>query len=231
MSNADGNNLDPKKENLPGDDDLVGGLGDLELPGLESQDPLGDLGGAGAFGEGAPLGDLPAMEATGEIGQPAAGLPEAAPEEALEESPEDAKGKKKKRRPRAAKEKKEKGERAPLFEGLGIAGMAVLGFSGLSILLLLVLDAVAFLGHGFLFLLLINVFWLMATAIPFIMWMGRKTLNFYEVVLGISLAGIVIAVSLLAAEWLVQYKGESKPQVGAATISIQSGAERIIAVA
>ena len=220
MSNADGDNLDPNKLNLPGEGEPLGGLGDLNLPDLESPDLLGEPGGGSVEAE-APLGDLPALEAAVEEATES-------PAETAEESPEEEKGKKKKRRARKAKEP---GEKAPSGEGLGVAGLAMLGFCGLSILLLLVLDVVAFLGHGFLFFLLINVFWLMATAIPFIMWMGRKTLNFYEIVLSISLAGIVIAVSLLAAEWLVEYEGESKPKVGAATISTQLGAESTTALA
>lgn len=244
VSNADGNNLNSKKESLPGAGDPLEGLEDLE-----SQGPLGDLGDAGAFDEGAPLGDLPAAEVTeeGEL-----------PGELSAEAPEESKGAKKNRRKQAAKDKtakkqaakeqaarekaakkqaakeravKEKREKAPSGEGRGMAGIAVMGFCGLSVLLLLALDAMVFLRQGFLFLLLINVFWLIATAIPLVMWLGRETLNFYEVVLGISLAGIVVAVSLLAAEWLVRYGGESKPKVGAAPITTQFGAERTSAVA
>jgi hypothetical protein len=111
-----------------------------------------------------------------------------------------------------------------------MAGMAVFGACGLSVLLLLVLDAMVFVNWEFMFMVLMNVFWLMATAIPFIMWMGRETLNFYEIVLGISLAGIIVAVALLLGE-LVAYEGEVSPKGGGAAAAIQLGSDNTTAVA
>lgn len=241
MSNADGNNLEPKNGSLPDGGDPLEGRGDLE-----SQDPLGNLDEAGGFDEAVPLGDLPAAEAAAEEGEVSAEAPaeskdtkksrrkQAAKDKAAKkQAAKEEAAREKAARKQAAKERavKDKGEKAPSGEGRGIAGIAVLGFCGVSILLLVALDAMVFLRQGFLFLLLINVFWLIATAIPLIMWLGRETLNFYEVVLGISLAGVVIAVSLLAAEWLVRYGGESKPKVGAVPMATQFGAERTSAVA
>ena len=120
-------------------------------------------------------------------------------------------------------------EEAEPKECIGLAGFAVFGVCALSILLLIALDVMVFLEWGFLFMLLMNVFWLIATAIPFIMWMGRKTLNFQEVMLGLSLVAIIIAATLLLVE-LVDYEGEVAPKGGAAA-AVQSHDDNTIAVA
>jgi uncharacterized integral membrane protein len=225
VSNADGNQPDPNELNLPGDEEQLGDLEELDLPDTEAPDPLADLGDLDLPDAGDPLADLdqPAgLEAVADEG-----LEEVpAVSDAFESLPEDSGSEVEQAEPEAsdqdAKPKREPGE------GIGMSGLAVFGVCGLSVLLLLALDVMVFLKWGFLFMLLMNVFWLMATAIPFIMWMGRKTLNFYEVVLGVSLAGIIVAVSLLLVE-MVDYEGEVKPKSAAS--AVQLGSVRTIAVA
>lgn len=221
MSN--GNQPDPNELNLP-DDEQLDGLDGLDLPDLDDAETAGDFGSL----------DLPdEAESLGEFDSD--GL-EPASEEALEEMPAVSDGfetlpegaNDEIEEKELASELEEEPEAAPK-EGIGLTGLAVLGVCGLSVVLLLALDAMVFLGWGILFMLFMNVFWLMATAIPFIMWMGRKTLNFQEVMLGLSLAAIIIAVSLLLVE-MVNYEGEVKPKGGAAS-AVQLGADRTIAVA
>lgn len=219
MSNVDGNQPDPDELNLPGDDEQLDELPDLDLPDSSDAEPLEDLGGL-ELPEGSeplealdddvaePVGEE-GLEEVSEAGDAFEGLPE---DSASEDEPEDL----------------EESEAEPK-EGIGLAGFAVFGFCGLSVLLLLALDAMVFLPWGFLFMLLMNVFWLIATAIPFIMWLGRKTLNFQEVMLGLSLAAIIVAVALLLVE-MVDYKGEVKPKGGSAS-ALQLGADNTIAVA
>lgn len=215
MSNADGKQPDPNELNLPGEDEQFGGLEDLDLPGTDGPDPLGDFGDLNLPDAGDPLDDQGQTGANELEPLVDEGLEQVAAESQVEQSkPEKAqRDERRKREPR---------------EGVGMAGLAVFGVCGLSILLLLVLDAMVFLSWGFLFMLLMNVFWLMATTIPFIMWMGRKTLNFYEVVLGLSLAGIIIAVALLLVE-MVDYEGEVKPKGVASAVHL--GADRTMTVA
>jgi len=217
VSNDNDNKPNPDELDLPELDDLEsGGLEDLDLPETEAGDPLSDLGEP----------DLPDSAGLDELSESLSEVDEAAEEAPVETEALDSTA--------------EEGDEAPLEDfgpsptesdedvaqdqdeeeaerkaGLGLPGLAVFGFCGLSVLTLLALDVMVFLKWGFLFFLLMNVFWLMATAIPFIMWMGRKTLNFYEVVLGISLAGIIIAVALLLAE-VEDYKGEITPKGGGA---------------
>ena len=217
MSNADGNQPDPNELNLPGDDEQLDGLDGLDLPETDGLEPLGDFGSLDLPDDSAPMEDFDgaveepiggeSVEEVSELGDGFESLPEdSGADEELEEE-EEAESKPK--------------------EGIGLLGLAVFGVCGLSVLALLALDAMVFMGWGFLFMLLMNVFWLIATAIPFIMWMGRKTLNFQEVMLGLSLAAIIVAVSLLLVE-LVAYEGEVTPKGAAA---IQLGAENTIAVA
>lgn len=214
MSSANGNQPDPDELDFSGNESQ---FEDLDLPGTDAQDSLGDFGAAeggdplASFGEMAE--EAQPMQAE-EVGDEAAAALEA--ESLVDEEPvEPEPSKKPKKAPR---------------EGIGMAGLGVFGFCGLSVLLLLALDAMVFKNWGFLFMLLMNVFWLMATAIPFIMWMGRKTLSFYEVALGIALAGIIVAVSLLLVE-LVRYGGEVTPKRAASASAAQLGSERINAVA
>ncbi len=224
MSNADGNQPDPNELNLPGDDEQLDGLEGLDLPDTDGLDPLGDLGGLDLPDGGDPLANLETDGA-----QPVAdeGLEEVpAVSDAFESLPEDSGSEVAEDEPEAS-DADEQSETAPK-EGMGLTGLAVFGVCGLSVLLLVALDAMVFKDWGFLLMLLMNVFWLMATAIPFIMWMGRKTLNFQEVMLGLSLAAIIIAVSLLLVE-MVDYKGEVKPKGGTAAVQLETA--KTIAVA
>jgi hypothetical protein len=212
VSNADDNQPDPNELDLP---DIENQFDALDLPSTDAPDSLGDFGDLGG---GDPLADLgqPPGEVVDafsgeEVGDVLAEMPE---ESAGEVQPEAPKSRKKPRR--------EPGE------GIGTPGLAVFGFCGLSVLALLALDAMVFLDWGFLFMLLMNVFWLIATAIPFIMWMGRKRLNLFEVMLGLSLACIIIAVAILLVE-MVGYGGEVKPKGVAA--AVHSGSDRTMAVA
>ncbi len=215
VSNADGNQPDPNELNLPDNEEQFEAL---DLPGTDGADPLGGLDFGSADG-GDPLG----------LGQTDGGATESAPEESgaigdvFESMPAEADADVESAEP----ESSDKPQAEPR-EGIGMAGFAVFGFCGLSIVLLVALDAMVFMKWGFLFMLLMNVFWLIGTAIPFVMWMGRKTLNFFEVALGLSLAGILVAVSLLLME-MVDYGGEVKPK---GTVSaVQSPSDRTIAVA
>lgn len=225
MSNADGNQPDPNELNLPGDDEQLDGLESLDLPDTDGPDPLGDLGGLDLPDGSEPLADLDAegtepvagegLEEVPAMSDGFESLPDDTGNQIVDDEPET---------PGAGQDS----EAVPK-EGIGLPELAVFGACGLSVLLLVALDAMVFRNWGFLFMLLMNVFWLMATAIPFIMWMGRKTLNFQEVMLGLSLAAIIIAVSFLLVE-LVDYEGEVKPKGGAAS-AVQLGAESTIAVA
>ena len=225
MSN--GNQPDPNDLNLPGDDEQLDGLEGLDLPDLDDAADIEDFGGLDLPDDGEPLEDFdsPALESGDEgvfegISAESDDL-ESLPEELSDQADEDDLG--------MSEEEEEEETEAASKEGIGLTGLAVFAFCGLSVILLLVLDAMVFLGWGMLFMLFMNVFWLMATSIPFIMWMGRKTLNFQEVMLGLSLAAIIIAVSLLLVE-MVDYEGEVKPKGGAAS-AVQLGVESTIAVA
>lgn len=225
MSNPDGNQPDPNELNLPGDDEQLDGLEGLDLPDSDGLDALGDLGGLDLPDEGAPLENL---EPDGAMPVADEGLEEvAAVSDAFESLPEDSGSEIAQQEPDLP-DADEESQAAPK-EGIGLAGLAVFGICGLSVILLVALDAMVFKDWGFLLMLLMNVFWLMGTAIPFIMWMGRKTLNFQEVMLGLSLAAIIIAVSLLLVE-MVDYEGEVKAKGGTAA-AVQSQADRTIAVA
>lgn len=222
---SNGNQPDPNELNLPGDDEQLDGLEGLDLPDLDDAGDIEDFGNLDLPEDGEPLADFdsPAPEAGDEgafeeISAASDDL-ESFPEELSDQADEDDLG---------ISEEEEETEAEPK-EGIGLTGLAVFAFCGLSVILLLVLDAMVFLGWGMLFMLFMNVFWLMATSIPFIMWMGRKTLNFQEVMLGLSLAAIIIAVSLLLVE-MVDYEGEVKPKGGAAS-AVQLGVESTIAVA
>lgn len=212
MSNADGNQPDPNDLDLPDNEDQFEAL---DLPGTDAPDPLGDFGDLEG---GDPLADLGQQDGeaadafSGEgVGDVFEGMPEESADEIEPVAPKSS--------------KKPRGEPR---ESIGMAGFAVFGFCGLSVLALLALDAMVFLKWGPIFMLFMNVFWLMATAIPFIMWMGRKKLNFFEVVLGLSLACIIVAVALLLVE-MVAYEGEVKPK-GVAT-AVHPGSDRTMAVA
>ena len=225
MSNADGNQPDPNELNLPGDDEQSDAMEGLDLPDMDGQDPLGDFGSldlpdgdgplADPDGEGAELGSDDDLEEVPSMGDAFESLPDDPDDDIYQEDFETSE----------ADEKTD----AASKEGIGLAGMAVFGICALSVILLVALDVMVFMKWGFLFMLLMNVFWLMATAIPFIMWMGRKSLNFYEVMLGLSLAGIIIAVTLLLVE-MVGYDGEVKPK-GSAAATVQFEADSTIAVA
>ena len=232
MSNADGKQPDFDDFNLPGDEGQFENLEELDLPdasdplaGLElpdASDPLAGIEGGDAAGPGPVGGSAEDMEQV------------AAVEGAGEESTAGKKKRKAKLPVMKAKKEKKRKEKAekPVGEpgeGFGMAGLAVFGACGLSVLLLLVLDVMVFMKWGILFMLFMNGFWLLATAIPLIMWLGRKRLNFYEVMLGIALAAIILAVALLLAE-LANYGGEATPKGGAAS-AVQLGSESTIAVA
>ena len=228
MSNPDGNQPDPNELNLPGDDEQLDGLEDLELPGSEDAEPLADLGDLDLPDDGGLPTDLGAdgtEPLDGESLEDASEMDDASDsltEDSSDEDDWESLGV-------SDDSEEEEEEEAEPKKGIGLAGFAVFGLCALSILLLIALDVMVFLKWGFLFMLLMNVFWLIATAIPFIMWMGRKTLNFQEVMLGLSLAAIIVAVSLLLVE-MVAYQGEVKPKGGTASTT-QLGAERTIAVA
>ncbi len=227
MSNADGNQPDPTELSLPGEDEQLDGLEELDLPDADALDPLGDLGDLDLPEAGDPLADLDQVDENGLEPLADEGLEEVpAMSDAFESLSEDPGSEVEQVEPETSDED-ETSEREPR-ESIGMAGIAVFGVCGLSVISLFALDAMVFRHWGFIFMLLMNVFWLMATAIPFIMWMGRKTLNFYEVVLGLSLAGVIIAVALLLVE-MVDYEGEVKPKGAAA--AVQLGSDRTIAVA
>jgi hypothetical protein len=221
VSNADGKQPDFDEFNLPGDEEQLENLEELDLP--ETSDPIGGLGGFDLPDGSDPLADIGEGQGAGPepFGDGTEGIEEATAvgdesDTDMEESEAEAVDKKKK-------------PTRVSGEGVGMAGLAVFGFCGLSVFLLFALDAMVFMSWGFFFMLFMNIFWLMATAIPLIMWLGRKRLNFYEILLGISLAAIIIAVALLLAEF-AEYEGEATPKGGTAS-AVQLGSERTIAVA
>ncbi len=212
MSKADDNQPDFNDFDLPGDEDQ---LENLDLP--DSADPMADFGSL----------DLPTDDEPQVIDDAASAPEEMTPlgDEALEEESAAAeegpaagkkKGKKskkpkKEKKPKAKKEKKPKPKRQAVEgEGMGMAGIATFGFCGLSLLLLAAMDVMVFKNWGFMFLLFMNVFWAIGTAVPFIMWMGRKKLNFYEVMLGLAVIAIIIALGLFVGE-MASYDGNVTP--------------------
>ncbi len=219
MSNADGKQPDFDDFNLPGDEPPLENLDGLDLP--DASDPMSSLEELD-LPEG---GDLPPVSSPESAAE---GVEEVA---AVEETADEPATGKKKRKSKGAGKKKERKEKPARVagEGVGPAGIATFAVCGLSVLGLLAMDAMVFKDWGILFMILVNVFWLMATAIPLIMWLGRKRLNFYEVMLGIALAGIIIAVMLLLGE-LARYGGETTPKGGTAA-ALQLGAERTMALA
>lgn len=230
MSNADGKQPDPNELNLPGDEEQLEDIEELDFPDSDASDPLSDLGGLELPDGSDPLAGagLPGEDAAPILGSSDQGVDEVPDATgALESLDEEAGGEVDEVDEETSDADEE--EQAPAREGVGLAGMGVFGVCGLSIVLLVALDAMVFRNWGVLFMLLMNVFWLLATAIPFIMWMGRKTLSFYEVILGISLAAIIVSVALLLVE-LVDYQGEVTPKGGTAT-AVQLGADSTITVA
>lgn len=229
MSNADGKQPDFDEFNLPGDEGQFENLEELDLP--DASDPLAGL----------ELPDASDPLAGIEGGDAAAPGPDSEQVAPVEDAGQESTAGKKKRKAKSpvVKEKKAKKEKkkkekpeTPVGEpgeGFGTAGLAVFAACGISVLLLLVLDVMVFMKWGILLMLFMNAFWLLATAIPLMMWLGRKRLNFYEVMLGIALAAIIIAVALLLAE-LANYGGEATPKGGTASAA-QLASESTIAVA
>ncbi len=234
MSNADGKQPDFDEFNLPGDEGQFENLEELDLPdasdplaGLElpdASDPLAGIEGGDADGPG-PVGasadDSEQVGSVEDAGQSTAGKKKRKAKSPVVKEKKAKKEKKKKEKPETPV-----GEPG---EGFGTAGLAVFAACGISVLLLLVLDVMVFMKWGILLMLFMNAFWLLATAIPLMMWLGRKRLNFYEVMLGIALAAIIIAVALLLAE-LANYGGEATPKGGTASAA-QLASESTIAVA
>jgi len=211
---SDADQTDPLAELGQPEEFPADALADLGGPDQASPEPLADLGQpVDQLPEGPqPLADLDAAAAAEDSSLAAlageAGLTDlgAASDqtEPLEEPAEEPAAAKKGRKKGKKKEKKkrERKEKA----SLGWVGFAVYGICGLSILLLLVLDVTVMRKWGLLLMGLMNLFWLVGTLIPFLLWMGRKTLNFFEVMLALSLAGILVALALLLLE-LVSYGG------------------------
>lgn len=225
MSKADDNQPDFNDFDLPGDEDQ---LENLDLP--DAADPMADFGSL----------DLPSGDEPQVIDDAASGPEEVTPlgdeapeaEEAAEEEEAPTAGKKKgkkskkpkkEKKPKAKKEKKPKPKRTAVEgEGMGMAGMATFGFCGLSLLVLVAMDIMVFKNWGLVFMLFMNGFWLIGTAVPFIMWMGREKLNFYEVMLGLVVVAIVVALSLFLGE-LASYDGEFTTKgVSASTVQLGS---------
>jgi hypothetical protein len=215
VSNADDENLDSEGFDLEGDDfDLSGD--DMLASDDDSAAAGDDLAPADepvseetAAEEG--LGDLDALEPV-------------VSDDASEEEEEDEAV--------APVAKKKSFE-----EGPGLVGYAVWAICGLSCVCLAVANVMIFLDHGsssLIFLVFLNLLWLLGTLIPFLLWMGRKANDTYVVMLGLSLAGVLLAVGFLLME-LVPYGGDIKakgaPQVSRIAPAAQSSAESIRATA
>ena len=227
MSNADDNQPDFNDFDLPGDEDQ---LENLDLP--DAADPMADFGSL----------DLPSGDEPQVIDDAASGPEELSPlgDEALEEEAPAAgkkKGKKskkpkKEKKPKAKKEKKPKPKRQAVegeAKGMGMAGMATFGFCGLSLLVLAAMDVMVFKNWGFMLMLFMNVFWAIGTAVPFIMWMGRKKLNFYEVMLGLAVIAIIIALGVFVGE-MASYDANVTPGgAGASTAQLGSANTSVLA--
>ena len=133
--------------------------------------------------------------------------PDAANEETVSKP-----GKKKKKKEKKPKARKQK-ERRPKQESdeeAGLVAYLVWAVCGISCLGVLVADVMIFSSRGassIVFIILLTVIWLMGTAIPFLLWKGRRTNTAYVVFLGISLAGILVANLLLLLE-LATYGGD-----------------------
>jgi cation transport ATPase len=222
VSKADGENFDPLDFDLP-DDEITESEEELE--------PLDESTLSEESGLDGPLGDLEESEVTDD--------------EAEETVPKPGKKKKKKdKKPRAKKQKKEKKPKAKKAkqgaeEGMSLATIAVWAVCGISCLGLLVADAMIFSSRGgspstIVFIVFLSVFWLIATAIPFMLWKGRQTNTAYVVFLGISLAGILIANLLLLLE-LASYGGDIGAKGAQARIhvapAVQSAADNASATA
>ncbi len=217
MSNADGENLDPDGFDLEGDEFEIAG-DDMLASDDESAAAGDDL---------APVDDgLNSEEAVVEEGlEDLDSLEPVLSEEASEEEEDEEEA--------AAPVAKMKSTK----EGPGPVGYAVWAICGLSCVCLAAANVMVFLDHGsqgIIFLVFMNLLWLMGTSIPFLLWVGRKANNMYVVMLGLSLAGVLIAIGFLLME-LVTYGGDIKaksaPQARHVVPAIQSSAANTKATA
>lgn len=206
MSNADGENLEPDGFDLEGDE--------FEFAGDDTL--ASDDESAAAGDDSTPVDD-------GLISEEPVLSDDAAEEEEEEKEEEEV----------AAPVANMKSTK----EGPGLVGYAVWAICGLSCVCLAAANVKIFMDHesqAVIFLVFMNLIWLMGTAIPFLLWVGRKTINTYVVMLGLSLAGVLIAVGFLLME-LVTYGGDIKakggPQARHAAPAAQSSAANTRATA
>jgi cation transport ATPase len=187
VSKADGDNLDPLDFDLP-DDDLT------------------------ASGEELDSADESALPEESGLDEALDDLEEAVVSDDETEETVSKLDRKKKKRARKPKIKKPK-ERKPRQESeeeAGLVAYLVWAVCGISCLSVLVADVMILASRGsssIVFIILLTVIWLMGTAIPFMLWKGRRTNTAYVVFLGISLAGILVANLLLLLE-LATYGGD-----------------------
>lgn len=193
MSKTDGDNPDPLDFNLP-DDDLTASGDELE--------PVGEFALPEESGSDEELGDLDELPALDdEVGE--------SDSKSGKKKKKKKKKRKKEKRPKARKPKK----RMPVLkpaEETGPIGSLVLAVCGVSCLVMLVTDVLILVSQGassILFIILLTTLWLMGTAIPYLLWKGRRDNTVYVVFLGISLAGILLANLLLLLE-LATYGGD-----------------------
>ena len=193
MSKADGDNLDPFDFDLPDDDvtaseeesDAADESALPEEPGGDD-DPFADL-------EEPPASDDEAEETGSKPGK----------KRKKEKKPKKEKNPKA-RKPKKRNPKRESEKRSGLVAGL------VWGVCGISCLGLLAVDGMLLFNQespSIVFIVFLTIFWLMGTAIPFLLWKGGRTNTTYVVILGISLAGILFANLLLLLE-LAAYGGD-----------------------
>ena len=186
MSKADGDNLDPFDFDLPDDDvtaseeesDAADESALPEESGVD-EDPFADL-------EEPPASDDEAEETGSKPGK-----------------------KKKAKKPKARKPKQRRPKRKS-EKGTELVAYLVWAVCGISCLGMLAVDGMLLFSQessSIVFIVFLTIFWLMATAIPFLLWKGGRTNTVYVVILGISLAGILVANLLLLLE-LARYGGD-----------------------
>ena len=184
MSKADGENLDPLDFDLP-DDDLTASGEELDAADESALPEESGLDEA--------LGDLEELGAADD-----------------EAGSKPGKKKQKKEKKPKAKKQKERKPKQESEEGAGLVAYLVWAVCGISCLGVLVADVMILSSRGVSsigFIIMLTVIWLAATAIPFMLWKGRRTNDAYVVFLGISLAAILLANLLLLAE-LSTYGGD-----------------------
>jgi hypothetical protein len=91
----------------------------------------------------------------------------------------------------------------------GPLAYAVFGFSAILLLGLVYFDVSVLKNWVFVPLFIVNLVWLIGAAIPVLLWLGRQTLNVYEVLLGFALLALLVGIGCLAVE-VARYQGDIK---------------------